>query len=660
MDRTSRVIPSDPLVRSSLGIRAVLGLLLVVHSLLVLTSLKRNSVTIDEFSHLPAGLTYWQKGTFALYHHNPPLVKMLAALPVLLEHPVVDYGGSWERARRAGSPPNHVEFAIEFMRSNADRYFDLFNRGRAVIILLSSLGGLLVFLWARDLWGHGGGVLAAALWWLDPNVLAHAGVVTTDIGASVTIFAATYALWRWVRAPSWRNGLLAGTALGCAESVKFSALLLYPALSIAVLAQVLSCRRAGGGAMNRTRRPGPAGPRPSVALAQGASILAFSILVINAVYGFEGTGQPLGGFPFLSFDLTVPRTGGVPPRHESPFHQALYSTRQNRFEGTWLGRLPVPLPKHYVLGFDELRFESNPGLPGAGFAVYLRGEVRRTGWRSYYLWALALKEPPGTWALVLAALSLSLFIPALRARATDELAWAVPAAAVFASMTLMTGFDLGVRYVLPMLPFVSVGAGRLARLFAGRPRGAILATCFLTFAFFWNTFETFVTWPDYLSYFNEFAGGPAGGRRYLIDSNLDWGQGLLDLRRWLDAHPQPRPLALAYFGAVDPAIAGIRYRLPPRDPRVVPPDRRRPGEIEALQPGTYAVSVNFLQGLPYVALSEDGTLVPVDQDAFGYFRWLRPVAGPGDSIWIFRLSERDIGLIRRVWGGRAATPAPGP
>ena len=162
----------------------------------------------------------------------------------------------------------------------------------------------------------------------------------------------------------------------------------------------------------------------------------------------------------------------------------------------------------------------------------------------------------------------------------------------------------------------------------------MVATCLLIFAFFWNAFETFVTWPGYLSYFNEFAGGAAGGHRYLIDSNLDWGQGLLDLRRWLDAHPPPEPLALAYFGAVDPAIAGIHFRLPPRDPRVVAPERRRPGETGELRPGTYAVSVNFVQGLPHVVQSPDGSVLPVPQDAFEYFRLLRPVATAGDSIWI--------------------------
>ena len=40
--------------------------------------------------------------------------------------------------------------------------------------------------------------------------------------------------------------------------------------------------------------------------------------------------------------------------------------------------------------------------------------------------------------------------------------------------------------------------------------------------------------PHYLSYFNEFVGGPAKGYYYLIDSNIDWGQDLIRLHEYLN------------------------------------------------------------------------------------------------------------------------------
>lgn len=634
---------------------AALALLLALHAFLALTSLRRNSVTLDEFSHLPAGLTYWQKGTFVLFRHNPPLIKMLASLPVLLSRPSVDYGGSWAGAREGGYHPGHVDFGTEFMRSNADRYFALFNRARAVIVLLSVLGGLLVFLWARDLWGGGGGLLAAALWCLDPTVLAHAGVVTMDVGAAVAIFGATYAFWRYLRAPSWKRAALAGVALGLAQLTKFIALSLFALWPLLAVAHRLA--RRGDDRGGRPAGEAAAGSGRLLA-AQALLIPALGLLLINAGYGFEGTGRPLGGFPFLSQELTAPRTGGVAPFHPKGIYRRVYEARQNRFENGWLGRLPVPVPAPYLLGLDELQFESNMGQ-GRGFTVYLRGEMRRSGWWNYFLYALGLKEPLGTLLLVLAAFAFAAVLPACRAQLADEIAWALPAAAILAGMSLMTGINLGVRYLIPLFPFLFMGASRLARLFAGRERSALLATCLLSVALFWNLVETLVTWPHYLSYFNEAAGGPAGGHAYLIDSNLDWGQDLLELRRFLDSHPQPEPPALAYFGPVDPAVAGIRFRLPPRDPRVVPAERRHARELDGLRPGIYAVSVNFVKGLGHLVATGDGRAVPAPIDAFGYFRAVRPVARAGHSIWIYRLDPGDVLRIRSLWGaGSEAAPGP--
>jgi hypothetical protein len=654
-------------------VTAVLVALLACHAALALTSLRRNSVTIDEFSHLPAGLTYWQKGTFALYHHNPPLVKMLAALPVLAAQPVVDYSGSWARATEGGYQPGHVDFGKEFMQANATRYFDLFNRGRMVIVALSVLGCLLVFLWARDLWGPGGGLLAAGLWAFDPNVLAHAGVVTTDVGAAVAIFATVYLFWRWLRSPTWFRAAAAGSVLGLALLTKFSALILLLILPVlAVIHWVV------------TGRVAPAG-RAATLAGHLLLIPALGLLILNAGYGFEGSGRPLGSFAFLSPDLTVPRTGGTIPDHPNALYRLLYAQRENRFARTLMGRLPTPLPEQYVRGFDDQRFESKIGLPGGGYAVYLCGQIRRTGWWYYYLYALALKVPLGTWLLLAAAIAVAAMRRPSGSAATDganattgaagtadagtaglraglrlgwedEAAWVLPALVVIVGMSLMTGLDLGVRYLLPMFPFLCVGCGRLARLSGESALRAKIAAAVAAAALVWNLTAAVSIWPHYISYFNEAAGGPAGGHRYLLDSNLDWGQDLLELKRWLDRNPQPEELALAYFGTVAPGIAGIHYRLAPRDPRVVQPRHLLPGELEGLRPGTYAVSVNFIQGLPHFMTGGEGQVVTVEQDALGYFRALRPVARAGHSIWIYRLDENDVERVRQAWGP-GAVPA---
>lgn len=586
--------------------RLLLPALMLLHAGLALHAAWRASPTIDEFAHVPAGISYWQTGRFGLYHHNPPLAKLLAALPVLAAQPVVDYGGSYAQALAGGEPPSHVAFAEEFMRANAARYFQLFRLARLPIVLLSLLGMFLLSVWARGLFGEWGGLLAAGLWAFDPNLIAHAGLATTDMAATVLVLAAVMTFRRFVDRATTPNALLCGAVLGLALLTKFTALLLLPLFAILAL----------------FRRP--QGKRwilvPCVAL-----------IVLNTGYLFEGTGRPLGSFPFLSPALTRPRTSGVPPHRQARFYQMLFTQRQNRFEGTLAGALPVPLPSEYLLGLDEQSFEADPGLPGGGYAVYLRGVVRRGGWWWYDLYALLVKTPLGLWLMAGLAVAAALRVPAARLRAAEEAFWILPAAALLVLMSGMTGLDLGVRYLLPIFPFLFLGLARLARTsWVKAPAVACLAIAL----------STLRVHPHELSYFNEAAGGPEQGGRHLLDSNLDWGQDLLELKRRLDERHFTGEIGLAYFGAVDPALAGLRWFVPPRDPRTVPPGRQVPSD-GALRPGIYAISANFLYGLPLRVRAADGASVTIDEKAFEGFRRLDPIARAGYSIWIFDVGAGD-------------------
>jgi hypothetical protein len=112
---------------------------------------------------------------------------------------------------------------------------------------------------------------------------------------------------------------------------------------------------------------------------------------------------------------------------------------------------------------------------------------------------------------------------------------------------------------------------------------ALTGSCFVSCA---------LATPRYLSYFNVAAGGPRGGAKHLVDSNIDWGQDLPRLKRWMDAR-RVKDIDLAYFGTADPHAYGIEFRKValymdffPDLPVVGP------------QPGRYlAASVTFLEGI---------------------------------------------------------------
>jgi 4-amino-4-deoxy-L-arabinose transferase-like glycosyltransferase len=679
--------------------------LLSLQVCLAVRSLVQENPTVDEVVHLPAGITYWQTGTFRLYHHNPPLVRMIAALPVLPLGPKLDYAlGSWKR-----EPPNKQEFAHDFMRFNARGYFELFTAARLVMPLFAVVGGLVVFLWSKRLYGAGGALLSLALWTFCPNVLAHTRLVTTDMGATALGVLATYVFWRYLHRPTWRRALLAGLALGLAQLAKFSLITLYgfwPLLALlGLIAGELARRRAPSDAP-----PGPPSLAPGAGVAGGLPLLgrtvlhglivvAVSVLVIDIGYAFEGVGLRLGDYEFTCATLTRPVPPGMHrPRHSDGLLDGAYHFRINRFRDTLLGALPVPLPKHYLLGFDDQKLEAE-GIPQKflmfhqggedvvrhagpegetikGYPVYLDGQLSQRSWWYYYLLTLAYKVPEGTWLLVLASLAVLATSPRSRAPWFDELTvLAVPAFVLFV-MSVFTNINLGLRYVLPIFPYVYIAAGKLVPWASGLPpgRGRRAAWGLVAAGLAATVAATALIHPHYLAYFNAVSGGPDRGAEHLIDSNIDWGQDLVGLRRWLERNAPGERVGLAYFGQINPRVfdergEGFDWFLPPPEPgSMLPPTTpenlagipiRYRTSIDSLrlEPGLYAVSATLVKGLPWrvydrpVAIHEADRWAPWEVwfDAFRYFDELTPIDKVGDSIWIYRVSpEQAERLSRRL------------
>ena len=623
----------------------VAAALLAIQFALATISARRENPTIDEVIHLPAGISYWQAGTFRLYRHNPPLVKLVAALPALFGADRASTSKLYASDPWTAEPPNKAEFAHLFARENATQYFEIFARSRLLMPLFSALGGLVVFAWSRRLFGDGGGLLSLALWCLCPNILAHSRLITTDVGATAIGAGATYLFWRSLHRPTWPRATLAGLALGLAQLSKFSMVLLYglwPAIwLVGMIAHRPTPRRLAG------------------AGARGAAMVALSVLVIEAGYGFEGVGRRLGDFDFLCRTLTVDRPGR--PILAGDEMARVGQLRVNRFRGTSLAGLPVPLPVHYVLGFDDQKLEAE-GLPMRafradsapdtliGYPVYLDGELRSRSWWYYYLFTLAYKVPEGT--LALAGLTAVVAIAGRRNRcpALDEAAvWAVPAV-VLGVMSVATNINLGLRYVLPIFPYVFIGMGRLVPWASGLGRWRAGAFTLVGALLTATALSTAMIHPHYLAYFNRVAGGPDRGADHLIDSNIDWGQDLVGLKRWLDANAPGERVGIAYFGQIHPSIFKLRgepidWFLPPALPGTM---RGRP--TAPPPPGLYAVSASMAKGLPW-RVYDPGRWSPyrAEMHAYSYFDKLTPFAKIGGSIGLYRVSAADAERLSRQW-----------
>jgi hypothetical protein len=597
--------------------RKLLTLILACHAGLLAWSAYCHSPVFNELGHLPAGLSHVQLGRFDLYLVNPPLVRTVAAVGVCLEAPKTD----WTRYILTPAVRPEVPIGQDFLRANGPRTFWLYTIGRWMCIPFSLLGGYICFRWASGLYGAAAALMATALWCFCPYVLAHGSLMTPDAPAAAVGLAAAYVFWRWLSEPFWDHALVAGLVLGLAELTKFTLLVFYPLW----LAMWLVYRLP-----DRPQMCSSQWFRESLQL---SVIVVLSVFTINLGYCFEGSFQRLGDYRFQSQTMTgaksltdVPMDGG------------------NRFTDAWAGALPVPLPKNYLQGIDSQKLDFE-----RGFRSYLHGEWKMGGWWYYYLYALAIKIPLGTWTLFLLAVGASFFAQGYSVSWRDEMVLLLPAVTILALVSSQTGFSIHSRYVLPMLPFVFVWISKVGCCVEVRQWTMVVVA---GAALCWSVGSSLWYYPHSLSYFNELVGGPKNGHFYLLDSNIAWGQDLFYLNDWLDAHPEAAPLHLASFGWVDPRLAGIDCILPPLGPDVLHPVAKTGDESLGPHPGWYAIDVNHLHSTNDAVVDEHGDLQrPTSEDMnYHYFLNFRPVATAGYSIYIYHITIDEANRVRRELG----------
>lgn len=605
--------PSTPEAAGRFERLAVVALLMA-QALLLANIGRLNSPTWDEVGHLPSGVSHWLFGRFDLYRVNPPLVRSIAAAPVVLSRPKTD----WRNYQTGPYSRSEFTVGVDFLNANGPRAFWLFTLARWALIPFVLLGGWVCYRWARELYGPPCGLLALLIWCFEPNVLGNGAMITPDACAASTGCLANYAFWLWLKRPVAARAAAAGISLGVAELTKTTWVVLYALWPLVALAWHLRMGRSA------TVPADPQRPRRAAAFGMIA-MTSISIYIINCGYLFRGTLKPLGSYSFISRALV----GSGPARAEGA----------NRFAGTALASVPVPLPEDYVRGIDVQRWDFERGLPS-----YLAGVTRKPGWWYYYLYASAVKLPLGMWLLGgLACFAALRGSTRVKVPLANELVLLAPAAAVFLLVSSQTGINRHYRYVLPAIPYAIVYLGKAGHLMkSSGPGNCIVAACALL-----TTASSLAIYPHSLSYFNEAAGGPLRGHEHLLDSNIDWGQDLLALRRWADAHPEARSLRLAYFGSVPPQLAGLSPLEPPPGPVPVRPPDHAP-EVVGPQPGWYAVSVNLMAGYEHH---------PGDRPVFAYFSHFEPVDRAGYSILIYNITCEAANQVRTRLG-LPTVPAP--
>jgi len=269
-------------------------------------------------------------------------------------------------------------------------------------------------------------------------------------------------------------------------------------------------------------------------------------------------------------------------------------------------------------GPNRVRIRAVLDLAGGGRPGYLLGQISTEGWWYYFPIAFAVKTPvPTLLGLILGTVTL------VRRPRRADLFIGIPPLLFFAALS-MARLNLGYRHLLPVIPFLALHIGRLAEPTTPwfRP-GLARPSLFLLLA--WLGVGTVALYPHFLAYFNPIGGGPENGWRILVDSNIDWGQDLIGLRRWMEREDVNR-VRLSWFGSAPPEAYGVPHERLPGLPHGYELWQDPPFDPDQPEPGVYAISVTNLVGV-----------VLPDPTLYGWFMERTPDARIGHSVFIYRV-----------------------
>jgi hypothetical protein len=624
----------------------VVALICVAAFLLLSWGAVRDGITFDEKAHIPSGYADVHQLDYRLNPEHPPLLKVLAGIPLLFFQPKFDttnpawtdeVNGQW-----------HMGDSFLFQSGNdADQ---IVRWSRFGPILMTLLAIILVYIVSLSILGPAWALLPTALFGLSPTILGNGHFVTTDIAGTFGILLAIYYFAKLLQEPSETNLWKAGLAFGVAQLAKFSAFLLFPIFVLLGILKI-AAHFLNNPALERTQRIAELKTNSRNTLLRVVGVFAIGILlVVNLVY------------TSLSFGLSSDKQASQMETMLTGFaggSTAVGATckpmRCPADLGIWMAKNPVTKPLAWWYGGILMATQRGAG----GNTNYFMGSVSAKGVPYYFPLVYLMKETiPGLLVVFFGfLLGLTTFFKNSNKRSYKErfgeffdARFLQASMLVFISLywlsSVISPLNIGVRHIIPTLPFIYILATlALKNLVKKRDQehpeliplwqrrfplyiGIILAVGIVT--------ETALAAPYYLAYYNALSGGTSQGYRYATDSNYDWGQDFLRFTEWMQQHPEVDKIAMQYFGGAD-----IKYYLGDRI-ETWWSSRGNPTDSGIKW---FAISVNELQGR--IQPTKPGYV----RDANDDYKWLtdfRPKEGGiggvpkpdyrvGTSIFIYKL-----------------------
>jgi len=575
---------------------------------LAIGSMWHDSAIRDEMPHIVAGYSYLTKGDYRVNPEHPPLIKELAALPLLFQDVYFpENDPAWK---------DHVndqwDLGNKFLYKYGNDADRMLFTGRTMMVLVFLLGGWIIYRFTEKITKRRElALVSLVLFLFSPNLMAHGRFITTDMGATAFSLFALYAYYLYLEKPDWKKYTSAGIVFGLALLAKFSTFLLIPVfLFIASIYGLGSYRK---GKISVTLK------EVGLEIAKAVGIMAIGALLVGIWYTPHIWNMPAAVQHQLINESIK----------DSDLGHLGFNTLLNRMTNVAVLR-PY---SQYLLGFLMVSSHTT-----GGHTTYFFGQIG-THWPDYFVFAYLLKEPLAAQVLFFFAILL-LFIYAIRnlierinspkpknfywlRKNAVIVGYAFLSALVF-GMASANKLQLGIRYILPVFPFLymltAIMLGEFAKELDKKKRIGFywINVGLLTALLIWFVGSNVMTFPSYLPYFNELKGGSKEGWKYMVDSNVDWGQDLIRLKQFMDKNNVPL-MKIDYFGGGDlDYYLGNRYEIWGFD--------KKPAS------GWFAISASAVQW---------NTLNPPER---GNYHWLtdnyQPVEFVGNSILVYHVPEK--------------------
>lgn len=541
-----------------------------------------DSGTVDEVAHIPSGYSYVEYLDFRLNPEHPPLAKALAGVPLALRsdikgpkddwswNSINQWEAGWYMIYEAGNNPAQVLFWA-----------------RLPMMLLMIGLGLFIFKWARELFGRKVALFTLLLFAFYPDVIAHGRLVTTDIAAAFGFVVATYYFSKALEKKTWKWIIIAALTFALAQLLKFSAFLLFIVFFILIIVRAIEERKEKGFL-----------PAFWVYLKNYFWICAISLLFVWIVYIPFTWNTP------ASIEHKLIETNLTDDSQTLSLRNFLHY-----FEGNKITRGLG----HYLLGIMLV-----VARVAGGNATFIMGHVSDKSISWFFPVAWLIKTP-----ITIIILFLTSIVAFIARKKSKEGAWIgalflVPLI-VYWAFTLKGSLNIGIRHLIPTIPFVLLMIAYLAYPIFNSAKKYLVQKVLLAVLALFLVASTMSYYPGFIGYFNESV--PKDQRyNYLVDSSLDWGQDLLRLKKYTEDN-NIKSIKVDYFGG-----SQVSYYLP-----------QAAEWHSAYGPttGWLAISATFYQSSKLYGEKEG-------KWSYGWLDNIKPTATIGGSILVFNVTIQDL------------------